>query len=342
MIKKGEAKMQEVYPGIFLIKEKGGFESFKPEVNIYIIAGPSGIIFDAGYGGRKMADYVAGEIEKIKKLLASRGHKFKLVRIYLSHAHPDHFSGLRFLRKRIGVKIALTRSSAEIIRSKQDYYNYYRTDPLTDLYPQKGPISGAAQAIAKCGMRYFLSALYGTAFIDNPDLIIDDEATVEINGEEWTIFPSPGHARDHISLYNQNKGVLLAGDNVLHSITTWLGPPHSNINEYMATLERIAGLKNLKLILGAHGRPVTEPRKRVEEILKLRRRRNAQVLDIVRKNNTLGVTAGDVGRSFYREGSKLKREIGSGWIAITLRHLESEGKIRGKQEGHAIRFFIAE
>ena len=42
--------MKEVYPGIFLIKEKGTFGAIKPPENIYVLAGPDGIIYDAGYG----------------------------------------------------------------------------------------------------------------------------------------------------------------------------------------------------------------------------------------------------------------------------------------------------
>ncbi len=334
--------MQEVYPGIFSIKEKGGYGSFKPEMNIYVIAGPSGILFDAGYGGRKIAEYVAGEIEKIKKVCSSRGVKFRLDRVLLSHAHPDHFSGLADLRERIGVKIVLTRSLAAIIRSRKDYYGYFHDDPLADLYPQKGRLASLATSIARLGFRFFLSKIYGTTFINDPDMIIDDNEVLEINGEKWAVFPSPGHAREHISLYNQKRGVLLAGDNVLDSVTTWLGPPHSNLGEYIETLERIARLKNLKLILGAHGKPVTEPRKRIEGILALRRRRSAQILEIIRRFGAQGATARTIVSGFYNQGGRIKREVMSkGWIIVTLLHLESIGRIKSRSDGSIIHFHIA-
>jgi hypothetical protein len=45
--------MQEVYPGIFMVTEKGAWGVLKPSTNIYIIPGKGGIMYDAGYGSRK-------------------------------------------------------------------------------------------------------------------------------------------------------------------------------------------------------------------------------------------------------------------------------------------------
>jgi len=49
--------MEEVFPDIFLIKQKGSFGQIKPTENIYILAGHDGIIYDAGYGSRKTVKF---------------------------------------------------------------------------------------------------------------------------------------------------------------------------------------------------------------------------------------------------------------------------------------------
>ena len=54
--------MIEVYPGIFLIKEKGTSGAIKPPENIYVLAGSDGIIYDAGYGTKKAIKHLIGEV----------------------------------------------------------------------------------------------------------------------------------------------------------------------------------------------------------------------------------------------------------------------------------------
>ena len=55
--------MKEVYPGIFIIREKGAYGTIKPAENIYILAGNDGLIYDAGYGKKKTIKYVMPKIK---------------------------------------------------------------------------------------------------------------------------------------------------------------------------------------------------------------------------------------------------------------------------------------
>ena len=91
--------MEEVFPGIFLIEQKGSFEQIKPSENIYILAGHDGIIYDAGYGDRKSIKYFLKKFEEIKEFYKKNSKPFEIKRILVSHSHPDHFSGLNRLRK---------------------------------------------------------------------------------------------------------------------------------------------------------------------------------------------------------------------------------------------------
>lgn len=42
--------LKEVYPGIFRITERGVLGMLKPPVNIYVITGKNGLVYDSGYG----------------------------------------------------------------------------------------------------------------------------------------------------------------------------------------------------------------------------------------------------------------------------------------------------
>jgi len=247
--------MREVYPDIFLIKEKGRFGAIKSPENIYVLAGSDGIIYDAGYGTKRAVKQLVKKLKKIENNYREQKKEFNITRILVSHCHPDHFSGLKRIRKNLGIKIVLTKKSSEIIKDKKSFIKAFETDAYEDyLRIRKKVTRRIINTLRNVGSRIFYHRIFGASYIENPDEIIEENTNIIINGEIWKIFPSPGHAIDHISLYNEEKGILFSGDNILRTITTWLGPPNSDIAEYLNSIKKIKKLSNLKLILSAHQR----------------------------------------------------------------------------------------
>lgn len=333
--------MNEILPDIFVVKERGAFGAFKPEINVYVLAGHDGLIFDAGYGNRGAVRHLVREVHAIGEHFRAEGRPFSVRRILPSHAHPDHFSGLRPLREELGLRIVLTRGTAEIIASRASFYPSYDADEVTDLLVQRGFAGRMLNALIQTLFHGFYNRLYGLSYIPDPDEIIPDTTVLEINGERWSVFPSPGHASDHISLYNRERGVLLAGDNVLRSITTWLGPPNSDLEAYIASLERMLELPKLDVVLAAHGSPVHNPKERIRDIIDFRRRRTAQVREIVAQRPD-GVTSDEVVRGLYEREGRFKHEMARGWVALTLRYLESMGLVKRYTDKRGIRFVPAD
>ncbi|MHA1284238.1 MAG: MBL fold metallo-hydrolase [Promethearchaeota archaeon] len=334
--------MKEVYPNIFLIKERGSFGVIKPPENVYILAGQDGLIYDAGYGNKKTVKYLIKQIKKIEEKYKTEGKEFKITRVLPSHAHPDHFAGLKLLKKYLGVNIVLTDKMAKIIRSKKDFKKFFEPDPLKDFLTIRSFGQRIIDKIEWKTWRFFYYKIYGLSFIKDPDLIIEENCELEINGEKWRVFPSPGHSPDHISLYSEEKGILFSGDNVLRSITTWLGPPHCDIDDYIKSIEYIKSLPNLKLILPSHGSPFENPRQRIEEILNHRKERYEQVLSIIRENKDSGVEMYDIVDILYPGVDKIMRNTARGWICLTLKKLELENKIRRSIEKKRLLFFPVE
>ena len=177
--------MKEVYPGIFLIKEKGAFGPIKPTENIYILAGHDGLIYDGGYGKKKDIKAFLAEYKEIEEFFNEQKKPFKVTRILPSHAHPDHFSGLKLLRKHLGVKILLTKRTAQLIKSKKFFIKHYEPDYREDYLLGKFPIKTRLQARS---YRLIYPRIYGLTFIKNPDIIIDEKTDIYINDKKWSIF----------------------------------------------------------------------------------------------------------------------------------------------------------
>ncbi|RPI97602.1 MAG: MBL fold metallo-hydrolase, partial [Spirochaetales bacterium] len=97
--------MNEILPDIFVVSERGAFGAVKPEINVYVLAGHDGLIFDAGYGSRGAVRHLVREVRAIGERFKMQGGPFSVRRILTSHAHPDHFSGLRPLREELGLRV---------------------------------------------------------------------------------------------------------------------------------------------------------------------------------------------------------------------------------------------
>ncbi|MHA1669030.1 MAG: MBL fold metallo-hydrolase [Promethearchaeota archaeon] len=332
--------MKEVYPGIFLIREKGSFGNIKPTENIYIIAGEDGLIYDAGFGNKRAIQHFLKEMEQIENEYVLKKKGFSITRIIPSHCHPDHFSGLMNIRKKMGVKILLTKRMADIIKDKKSFMKSFNADGYTDyLILKKGLKSKLRDFIEMFFTHFFYKRIYGLSYIKNPDEIIEENSIIEINGERWNLFPSPGHAIDHVSLYNEEKGILLSGDNILKSITTWLGPPNCDIEDYINSIKFIQKLPKLTLILPAHGNVIENPEERIEEILKHRETRTQQVIDITYNNPDHGVSPDDIIEKLYPNKKRMHHEIARGWICLTLKMLEQSNQVRRSEEDNIIKFY---
>ena len=335
--------MKEVYPGIFLIKEKGTFGAIKPPENVYVLAGSDGIIFDAGYGTKKAVKHFIRDLKKVEEYYKEQNKEFKLTRILVSHCHPDHFSGLKRIREALGIPISLTKKSAEIIKDKKSFIKSFETDAYEDyLRVRKKITRKIINVLRNIGSRLFYQRIYGVSYINDPEEIIDDDTEITINGEIWRIFPSPGHAIDHISLYNEGEGILFSGDNILRSITTWLGPPNCSVAEYIKSIEAIQKLPNLNLILAAHGSPIENPKERLADILIHRKEREKKVLNIIYDEKEKGICPKDIIKAIYPNHSRFLHQVARGWIVLTLKMLEEKNLIKRQDTKKKVLFFQIE
>jgi glyoxylase-like metal-dependent hydrolase (beta-lactamase superfamily II) len=87
---------------------------------------------------------------------------------------------------------------------------------------------------------------------------------------------TPGHAPDHLC-YLLDDGVLMSGDHVMGWSTSVISPPGGNLNEYMASLAKLATLA-LRVMYPAHGWPIADPEARIEELRAHREQRTRQAL----------------------------------------------------------------
>ena len=332
--------MKEVYPGIFLIEEKG---RFRPSDNVYVLAGNDGMIFDAGYGNKGSVRQFLNKFKDIEVYYKEQKNEFKITRIIVSHAHSDHFSGLNELSDFLGLKIVLTKNIAKKIKDKISFNQSFQADDYEDnLRISKNIIRKIWKFLRNLGERTVYKWIFGLSYLNRPAEIIEENSEIVINGEKWRIFPSPGHSPDHISLYNKEKGVLFSGDNVLYMRSTWLGPPESNIDDYLETIRQLQKLPNLELILPAHGDIIENPKETLTAILARMKEREKQLLKAIKKHSENGLSPEQLIKIIYPKGRKFIQIIARDWIVLTLKKLENERVIKRRIIKRKILFFPVE
>ena len=320
------SSIKEVVPNLFMITQTIKNRFFKFSVNIYVVAGKDGLIFDSGYGTRKERTNLIKNVHAISNLKKSRGEVCTITRAIASHGHWDHFSGLGHLQNVLDLDILATPKQAEKIGSKKTYKELFWGNSTLVNHPASKFLN-IRQKIFNNLVSEIVMRLFNVCFVSGDINIIDENTQLSINGETWQIIHVPGHSDDDIVLYNMKKGVLLGGDIIFRKIPTWLGPPKSDLNAYLNSLEHLLELPNLKLIFPAHGRPIENPGQRIQEIIDHHIKRTEELLQLILKSGQNGLTYKKILYKFYPKAGVLKKDMLGGWILVTLQYLLNKGDV---------------
>ena len=230
-----------------------------------------------------------------------------VVRIFVTHMHPDHVGGAEEAARVLG---------APVLQGRLDYAQCERVwgtgdwpERIAAWFLRHGVPADVAEELIESGHVFadFVRFAWNPALVDPGD---------EIAG--WRVLATPGHADGHLCLYRD--GVLVAGDHVLSPITPAIGLyPESRpdpLGDYVGSLADVAALAP-RLALPGHGEIIGDTRARAAEIVA----HHEQRLD--RTEAALGAaprTGFDVSHSLFGEElPPIQRRFA---VAEALSHLE--------------------
>lgn len=90
--------------------------------------------------------------------------------------------------------------------------------------------------------------------------ILRDGDTLHLDGptpQAWRVLHTPGHAAGHLCLYEEERGMLIAGDMVASEGSILIAPDEGDMREYCTQLARLDAF-GARLVLPAHGAPIRE------------------------------------------------------------------------------------
>jgi len=252
-----------------------------------------------------------------------------IVRIVITHMHPDHVGG---------AEAAAEATGAPVVQGRLDYAQCERVwgsadwpERIAEWFLGHGVPAHVADELIESG--HVFADFVGFAW--NPTLVDPGD---EIDG--WRVLATPGHADGHLSLYR--GGVLVAGDTLLAPITPAVGLyPESRpdpLGDYVATLGAIGELAP-RVSYGGHGATIAAPAARARAIAA----HHDERLDKTEAALGAEPRAGyDVSHTLF--GSALPPIQRRFAVAETLSHLERLvvlGRARRSEDGRVVTYTAA-
>ncbi len=110
---------------------------------------------------------------------------------------------------------------------------------------------------------------------------------IELGGRSLEIIATPGHSPDHVALWDEGHGILLAAD-LLYLGALYAQVPGSNLADYARSCEALLPkLRDGARIFGAHGQPDAAGRHTAPELAKTDAEAVLTVLNRLRKSGEM-------------------------------------------------------
>ena len=221
-----------------------------------------------------------------------------VLRVIVTHMHPDHIGLAHWLTKRWSSE----GRDCRLWISASDYSAARLASASTLTFG--GELAAAhfmrhgladPESIAKVRAR---TSYYASMVPALPECYrrLMDGNLLAIGDHKWRCIAGYGHAPEHIALHCAELGVLISGDMVLPRISTNvmvidLEPEADPLTLYLASIERLRPLPEATLVLPSHGRPFTRLQRRIDQ---LREHHDARFADVLAACAVQPCSAADV------------------------------------------------
>lgn len=215
-------------------------------INVYLLRDGEGwAVVDTGLG-------IPSTYELWEKIFSEKLAGQPLTRVICTHCHYDHAGAAHWLQERFDVPLLMTYGEFMMLRSLMG--------PPPDPLPQSHRDFYARAGVSDEELDHMLGAMRKDPFMpkhpSHYQRIRPDEL-LQIGDRQWRVVLGEGHSPEHACLYNEEEGILLAGDQVLPRITSnvMISPIEPEGNPLKAWIESLHRLRELPadtLVLPSH------------------------------------------------------------------------------------------
>ncbi|MBX9844521.1 MAG: MBL fold metallo-hydrolase [Xanthobacteraceae bacterium] len=309
----------EVADGIFWVSTPVPFVGLK-QVNLWLLRDGDGwTMVDCSYGGTTQREL----IETVwAKLLGGRPVK----QLIVTHFHPDHAGGSGWIAEKWGLRPRM--SHGEWLTANLAVMN-----KNTDHVESRG-VFYRRHGLDEARVQRFLTGvvLYSDGVtLPKSHKRLRSGDLVPIGQDKWRVIIGEGHSPEHVSLYCAERKILIAGDQILPSITTnvstWhVEPEFDAVGAFLNTCKTFLDVLHADtLILPSHRKPFRNVQHRLRQLALHHAHRLNVVLDAVGQEARAGELI-DVmftpGLDGHQIGFAMGEAIGHLNHLVALGHLE--------------------
>lgn len=188
--------------------------------------------------------------------------------VIATHLHPDHVGCAGWLVHEFDVDLWMTRDEYMLCR-------ILAADTGRPA-PEEGLRFYAAAGFSNDELGSYRKnfGLFGRFVHPLPEAYkrMSDGDVLEFAGAHWEILVGSGHSPEHACLFDADRNILIAGDQVLPTISpnvsVWPTEPLANpLKNWFASLDKLGRrLPEDVLVLPAHGKPFRGIRQRLERL----------------------------------------------------------------------------
>jgi glyoxylase-like metal-dependent hydrolase (beta-lactamase superfamily II) len=204
-----------------------------------------------------------------------------VTRVFATHLHPDHVGCAGWLAERFDVDLWMTREEYMLCRILVADTGRTAPEEGVGFYKAAGFPPEALNAYQK------IFGFFGRMVAPLPESYerLRENDRVRIGDHEFRILVGRGHSPEHACLFDAERNVIIAGDQILPSISSNVSvfptEPHANpLGDWLASLERLRQvLPEDVLVLPAHGRPFVGAHSRLDSLIRHHQERLDRLLE---------------------------------------------------------------
>lgn len=246
-----------------------------------VFADDYAVLIDVGSGVGYSNEHLEAGLKQIRENFGENADWESLTHVLITHAHIDHFGGLRYVRKRTTALLGVHKLDLRVLTGYEERLRIV-AHRLTEYLIEAGVSSDERQDIMDL---YLLNKhLFESVEVD----FTYDEADMQVGPLRLTHVP--GHCPGQVVL--QIDDLLFSADHILKDTTPHQAPEQLSMNtglgHYLESLEKIRPLaRSVRISFGGHEDPIIDLEKRIDEIVGMHSDRLAAVLKLLERPLTI-------------------------------------------------------